>query len=460
MPAWPKVRCMTQTFGNVQQRLDARVFAGNATPELRGLRNDVLDQLRDGMLGLTTDLENTGATRFATLAMYQEMGDVLRRLGKGGEAMQQYRKGCDLARKIADDQPDDDKARANLAFMLNKRGDMEREMDGDPEAARKDYEAARSLQQEIADHPRSRDYSAEDNERLTANYEMGLGKACLDLGDAAAARDHFNKAVALRKAWYEAPPNPVEARSWLSEAYLLRGVADDRLDDARGARESFAAALDICRDLAAKYPKDFSFRGDVAEGLGALGDSQLRHKALPDADDCYRESLDHLRAALDHFPNKLDYQALLARTDERLATVAALKGDQPEASKSYQAALRLRQKLVDIDPNNLTWQAAYLPTLAHCGKEVEAAKTAADLCGQHPKSVPLLLAAARCCAVGAATAADDAAKKRYVEQAVAALRSAADAGCKDVGAWKTDADLAPIREEAVYRALTDELAKR
>ncbi len=149
------VQRMTQTFGKVQQRLDNRVLAADATPELRALRNDVLSQLRDGMLGLTKDLEDAGATRFATLAMYQEMGDLLRRLGKGEEAMQQYQKGCDLARKIAEDQPDDDKTRANLAFMLNKRGDMEREVNGDPGAARDDYEKARALQQDIADHPRA-----------------------------------------------------------------------------------------------------------------------------------------------------------------------------------------------------------------------------------------------------------------------------------------------------------------
>ncbi len=262
------VQRMTQTFGGVQQRLDARVFAANATPELRALRNDVLDQLRDGMLGLTTDLESTGATRFATLAMYQEMGDLLRRLGKGGEAMQEYRKGCDLARKLADDQPDDDKARADLAFMLNKGGDMEREMNGDPEAAHKDYETARSLQQEITDHPRSHDYSDEDNERLTANYEMGLGKACLDLGDAATARDHFDKAAALRKAWYEAPPHPVEARSWLSEAYLLRGEAGDRLDDAKGPRESLDAAARRLPRPGREVPQGFFLSGRHCGGRG------------------------------------------------------------------------------------------------------------------------------------------------------------------------------------------------
>ncbi len=299
-----------------------------------------------------------------------------------------------------------------------------------------------------------------DNKRLVANYEMGLGKACLDLGAAAAARDHFDRAVSLRKAWSEAPPQPVSARSWLSEAYYWRGAADDRLDDAKGSRESLDAALRICRDLAAKYPKDFSFQGDVAEVVGALGDAQLRRGIEADAEKSYRESLDTLRPALDHAPDNLDYQALFARADERLAVVAALQGDGTGARKGYLEALRLRQKLLDVDPTNWTWQAADTLALAHCGKEAEAGKKADDLRRSHPKAIPLLLMAARCYAVCADQAADAATKQRFVEQAVAALRAAADAGYKDVTAWKTDPDLAPLRAEASYQTLMGERAKR
>ncbi len=178
-----------------------------------------------------------------------------------------------------------------------------------------------------------------------------------------------------------------------------------------------------------------------------------------DAEKSYRESLDSLRPALDHTPDNLDYQALLARADERLAAVAALKGDGPASRQSYREALQLRQKLLEVDPTNWTWQAAATLTLAHCGKETEAVKKADDLRRGHPKAVPLLLMAARCYAVCADQAADAAAKQRYVEQAVAALRAAADAGFKDAIAWKTDPDLAPIREEPAYKTLIAEMAK-
>ena len=194
--------------------------------------------------------------------------------------------------------------------------------------------------------------------------------------------------------------------------------------------------------------------------LGAKGDAQLRLGKWTEADDSYRDSLENLRAALQHVTDDIDYQVQLARAEERLATVAALKGDRDAADKAYREALRVRLQLLDIEPNNLTWQAACLPTLAHCGKESEAAKKAEELCAKHPKSVPLLLDAARCYAACARTAGDDAARKRDVEKAVAALRAASEAGYKDGIAWKTDPDLAPLRDEAPFRSLLEEAAKR
>ena len=454
------VHRVSKTIVGVELRLNARLFAPDASPELRALGDDVLNQMRDGMLGMAKDLEATGANPFAGVAIHQEMGDLLKRLGRGEEALQQFRKGRDLAEKIAAEQPDQDKARANLALMIKRLGAMELELNGDPRAAHDHFDEARALQQDVADRPRSGDYTDVDNKRLLSHYEVDLGKADLASGDAAAARGHFDKAVSLREAWCEAQPQRVEARSYLSEAHYWRGAAAGLLGDAKASAESFDAALSICRDLAGKYPKDFSFRADLAEVLGAKGDAQLRLGKWTEADDSYRDSLENLRAALQHVTDDIDYQVQLARAEERLATVAALKGDRDAADKAYREALRVRLQLLDIEPNNLTWQAACLPTLAHCGKESEAAKKAEELCAKHPKSVPLLLDAARCYAACARTAGDDAARKRDVEKAVAALRAASEAGYKDGIAWKTDPDLAPLRDEAPFRSLLEEAAKR
>ncbi len=88
-------------------------------------------------------------------------------------------------------------------------------------------------------------------------------------------------------------------------------------------------------------------------------------------------------------------------------------------------------------------------TLAHCGKDAEAAQKADDLSKLGPKNVALQIAAARCYAACAAAAGDGAAKQRYTDHAVRALRAAVAAGYKDAVALKTDPDLAPAGRSVV-----------
>jgi tetratricopeptide (TPR) repeat protein len=194
--------------------------------------------------------------------------------------------------------------------------------------------------------------------------------------------------------------------------------------------------------------------------LGGQGDAQLQLGTEADAEKSYRESLEHLRTALRHDPDELAYSLQLALAHERLALLAERKGDRDEAQKQYREALRLRQDFLIIEPSNLTWQAACMRTLAHCGKEAEAVRKAEDLIRRRPKSVPLLLEVARCYSVCAGAADTPEAKKRHVERAVAALGTATAEGYRDAAALKTDPELAPLREDPAFQALLAELAKR
>ena len=134
---------MTQTVGQVQQKLNGRLFSSEAAPELRPLA-DVLDQLRKGMMGMAKDLEGAGATSFAEAATYQMMGDRLKRLGHCEEALKQFRLGRDAAEKVVRTRPDSDKAKANLGVMLMRLGEMERELNADPRGAGLLQEGTRS----------------------------------------------------------------------------------------------------------------------------------------------------------------------------------------------------------------------------------------------------------------------------------------------------------------------------
>jgi tetratricopeptide (TPR) repeat protein len=130
-----------------------------------------------------------------------------------------------------------------------------------------------------------------------------------------------------------------------------------------------AEAVRLNRELVRKFPDAYWYKADLADVLARLGDAELRLGKDADAATAYRESLEDLRPAVKRGPDQTDYQWQLARANERLAGVAERGGDKDAARKDYQEALRVYTELLAIEPNNLTWQAAHVRALAHCGNE-------------------------------------------------------------------------------------------
>jgi serine/threonine protein kinase/tetratricopeptide (TPR) repeat protein len=425
-----------------------------------GLRADVMNLLKQSMLRMANDLEQSEATTFATAGSYQRMGDILRGLGQGEEAMKQFHLAHEAAQKSVLAQPNNDKARANLGIVEMRFADMDLELNGEARAARDLYEKLRKMRQEIADHPRSGDYDDLENKINVAHYHLRLAKAELALGDSLAARNQLNKTIELRKVWTQASPDAPDAHSYLMEAYMWLGVADSRLGDVQGSREAFAEALRISRFLIKKYPGALWFQADLAELLGHQGDAQMRLAKTAEAKKSYQEALNSLKPELERLPNRAPYLLEQASLHERLAVIARLEGDSAGAKKGWEESLRIRAGLIGVEPKNLLWLAGALRASANCGRFSTAVRQLEKLYRQRPHGVPILLDTARACAAGVALSGDAAAKQRYVERAVGALHAAVLAGYKDSIALKTDPELAPLQKEPLFRSLLAELPNR
>jgi tetratricopeptide (TPR) repeat protein len=438
---------------DLQKELRSRRLTEQAGPGAAALRETLLRTLRKRVTQMAKDLEGAGVTTFGVLAAYQSLGDLRKSLGEGEEALKLYREGDVLSRRLIQEHPDDDKARANRGIMLLRLGDMELELHGDARAACERYREARTLQEEIAQHPRSGAYSEADNHRLVSVHVMALGKGELEQGNPAAARDCFQQALTLRQTWVKLEPQSVRAKSFLSEVYLWLGVVHRRLGNDKESREAFDRALEMVGSLVKQFPGDFTFQDDLAEVQGYLGDALFRSGQTALAEKTYRLALQNRRAVADHFPDEVLFRPLLARALERLAAAAVRSDRREEAQELYETALALREELLGIEANNRTWRAAHLLTLAHCRRHADAAAKAEQLIRKAPESVPLALQAARCFAACAAAAPDAGTKRQYTEKAAGALRAAVAAGCKDLAALRTDPDLAPVAQDPACRTL-------
>jgi serine/threonine-protein kinase len=454
------VHRMIELGEQLQIRVSARRFGPDASPALRGVRDDLLRLLRESMAKMGKDIEGAGVTGFGMVRSYQELGDLLRKIGLGDEALAQYQQGFDLAKQIAADKPVSDLAQANKGVMLRRLGDMALELNGNVQTARKNYQEAYDIQKAILDNPKSSDYTETDNRRILWQILFELGKIELACGDLPAARRAFEEALASSRHWLDLVQggDTLAAESSLAGDYLWLGVVAHRAGDVEAAKRNFAESLHTCSAVATRDPDYFGHKADLAEIFAFQGDAQVRSGQLDEAAASYLKLRENLMAVLNHDPEDMSRQPMVARTHERVAALALEQNKPEEAAKRFQEALKIWDELKRLEPTNMSWQAAHAVALARAGKFAEAAKAADEVSRRCPNAPELLLQTARSHAIRAA-AVGDAEKDKAVERALACLQQAVDAGWKDARLLESDPELASIRAHRDYAALLAKLPK-
>ncbi|HQU45262.1 MAG TPA: hypothetical protein PK867_20775, partial [Pirellulales bacterium] len=430
-------------------------------PDLRQLQEELLGMVSNAVSNLAEQLEDAHITDFGMAATCNRLGELLFKLGRGEEALAQYRYAYQLIKQVAEKEPDNDLARTNLALLLMQMGKMCLQVNDDAQTARDYFLEARDLQQAIADQPRNNAGQTEkDHHRLLSHYELNAGIASLRLGRPDEALRSLQAALAHREAWLKLEPNNVAAVSYLSQAHQWLGIVKWHLDDLEATRNHFHKALDICHDLAGRLPNDFSFRRDLAEIYGDDGDAKLRLGLVDDARLAVEKSREFLEAFLARNPDDVSQRPLLAQTCERQALVALRLGQADEAKRHFTDARSLRDELLAVEPKNQSWRMARALTLAHCGQCAEAAKLAQEVVDQSPGRVGLLLQAARTWAVCAAQTTAAGEKAAYRKHAVEALHTATAGEFCDVVLLKTDPELSLLGDDAGYAAILAEIKAR
>jgi tetratricopeptide (TPR) repeat protein len=451
------VERMVQLGERVYQRLSPRRLGPNAPPELRGIREETLAMLRNSMVELAKDIEGAEITAYGSARAQQVLGDLLRKLGQGEEAVRQYRQGYEIMNKLAAEKLDSDLALGNKALFARRLGDMAMDLNGDVGAARAHYKEAYDLQKQIIASPRGRDYNEADKNRLLWEALFGLGKISLSGGDIAEARRNFEEAQTTSQLWRQAVANgnTSGADSSMAGNHLYLGVVADLTGSAAEAKSHIDECLRLCNALAKWDPKFLEYKIDLAESYGLQGDVLLRAGQIEAAADSYKELRKYVAIVINADRENISWLPNVARTHERVAALSLRQKDAKEAARRYQEALKIWDELVQIEANNLTWRVAHAVALAHAGKTDDARKAAGELapcCGSAPG---LLIQLSRCHAILSAASPDAGEKKQTISTSLALLKQAADCGWKDGRLIETDPEFAPVRSDPDYKALQE-----
>jgi serine/threonine protein kinase/tetratricopeptide (TPR) repeat protein len=425
-----------------------------------GLRKKYVELAKETTLEIARDLEGAGVTDYALVFAYQRLGQTLSMLGTHEEARQQYLIAVDLTRKVLRDKQDD-KARFNLAFLLNELGDATLKAKGDASAAIACFGEALELnsavlgnlpKQPANDEEKKR---AEDAPKYQEKYLNRLLENARRMWDPAASRKWLPLALAHWRAKAKADPKEPAPRSYLAEIHSLLGEACCWSGDWPASQEHHQSAIKLCMDLVEDFPNDWTFPADLAIVCAAYGDAYLHQGQKDEAGKLYQKHLAGAENALALKPNSQMVRMELAHCYQRFGIFLVRHGDPAKGAELLAKSMESWEQLMkEKKQAGIADHAAMCVAWARGGKYKEA-RDRADLLLKFAPQDPLVrIETARCFALCIAGCPAD--NHALTDKAVALLGQAIEKGYRNAAALATEPDWLELRPHAQFQQLLEQ----
>ena len=395
---------------------------------------------------------------------------------KTAEAIKMYGEAHRIAADLEKADPENPVYQLNVGAMTGRLGEVHRRAGDIPAArrfleetvARRERVAAMPADRVVAALVAAGLKEADARNRaagmpdLVNDTRRDLGTVCMVQGDPAAARVHFQAILDdLRR---RSPDGPKKAdseavRRWAG-TYDRLGETAFHLGDAAAARADYQKALDLRQPLADKPNPALDERRDVTISYARFGDLALLLDRDPKAAaGWYDRSLAARRANLAADPKSATAVGDVADECYRLATAHDRAGDPAGAAKLYAECLEKRRSLAGGKGPDREHIVELLLAHGRCGDHATAAKLAGELAAGSPDHPGLQFFAGCGYALCRKAAADPADKDRYAAEALKALGRAVDKGWKDRVLLDLDPDLDGVRDLPGFRPLADRVPK-
>jgi tetratricopeptide (TPR) repeat protein len=319
-------------------------------PAQQELRKALLGRALAGLTEVARAADTATAIDHATVWVHFELGDVLLEIPEGGgaEAKRQYEKARDLARQIAEANPESAEAQRDLSVSHNKLGDLYLRL-GDGKAARECYQHALDAMRQLAE---ADDGTVAQAQRDLSVSHNKLGDLSLELGDGKAARDSYQKALDLRVRLADADRSNAVAQRDLAIGHSKLGDARLMLGDGKAAHDSYQSSHVILERLAEADRTSTQAQRDLSIADLKLGDAQLRLGDARTARGSYQKALDAAQRLADADPTSAQAQRDLSIVHIHLGDLSLELGDHKAARDDYARAQKLRERLADADPTS------------------------------------------------------------------------------------------------------------
>ncbi len=270
----------------------------------------------------TSRVSQDPAVRLEHGRIYQQMGDIQRKLGKLPESEQAYRKSIEILEPLArhsrgGQEPSRALARTRtlLADLLVRRGDK-----GDAEPL---YKQAAETQAAIV---AAKDATSEDHLRLGQTLRSQGDLLRLN-GQPAQAKPVYGRALAVLNQALATDPKHPEVRNELALASDARGWINRELGEIKAAGQDYRHSLDLLEKLVTDFPTAPRYRESMAKACNSLGLLEETTGSLVEAENYYRRELPLVDRLAQDFPDHPEHSRELARTLWNLGNVLARNRD-------------------------------------------------------------------------------------------------------------------------------------
>jgi serine/threonine protein kinase len=202
------------------------------------------------------------------------------------------------------------------------------------------------LAQEAGDRPDLARELASAYERVG---DIRGGLRTENVGDTESALDNYRTAAALREPLLEAFPDDHELLYKTSLGFVKIADILERTGDAAGALEQYERALKIRERLVAA---DRKYRQDLPMALNEVGTALVRTGRLSEASPYYDRALTIDKELLAEQPDDAHLQRELSVVYIRAGEALYLIGEYEPAAARYQEALKIREKLQEMNPGS------------------------------------------------------------------------------------------------------------
>jgi tetratricopeptide (TPR) repeat protein len=447
--------------GKVQDRLK--------DPALRDVRQDILQLAQQRVKGvLESGTHLPGLERVAGLS-HMQMAWIAEDLDQNDEAYKEWLEAYQILKKAAEDHPESTKAACNLGVALHHIGAAALTR-GDAQQGREYLNEALAVLKDLDEHPRNGDLSSNVvKQNLAETYDM-IG--AIDPTPSAALQN-YRLAIKLLGAIPEtsSTKDNNDKTAALAKSNLLLAMGQMSLGQLDEAESNFVNASKLENHLLVTDPNNLERRLQMArieENFGQLCLLSSQTKAMKDHFAKALSLYQHLLAA---DPKNTRHQNAVANAHYGLGAAELRLGEQHEAESNFAEALKIMEGRVKSDSKNNNLKKILMIYRARCGNIKDATATAEKVCKFMGNDKDSLYQAANSYALCAAavgkgktisklTQAEHEERQRYTTSAIEALQKCIALGYDDFLGMKADPDFDPIRDDARFQKLLDELGKR